>query len=272
MTTQYRSRGAFALLLALMLPLGNILSAEPTAASGGAVGPVGEPSQSRLERLSLNDKLRHSDGVLDDFRAGDLETRVIVRLRSPDEADALADLSRWSIDAGVPELLQRAGKRPFFNLKDAEIRERLRRSVTKKVGAFVARMRAPGVAITQRFAYQSGLAAKVTAEGLERLLQDPEVLLVEPDRLLEAHTDQGISLMDGIQPSTDYDGSGLSIAICDTGIDTSHPMLGGGGFPIFNAKVIGGYDTGDGDNDPRPNGEAHGTACAGIAEIGRAHV
>ena len=59
-----------------------------------------------------------------------------------------------------------------------------------------------------------------------------------------------------------YSGEGLSVAICDTGIDYSHAALGNGGFP--NSKVIGGYDTGDNDNDPMDL-EGHGTACAGIA-------
>ncbi|MEI6914085.1 MAG: S8 family serine peptidase, partial [Armatimonadota bacterium] len=50
----------------------------------------------------------------------------------------------------------------------------------------------------------------------------------------------------------------------DTGIDYNHARLGGGGFP--NSKVLGGYDFGDGDSDPIPNGgQAHGTACSGIA-------
>jgi len=54
----------------------------------------------------------------------------------------------------------------------------------------------------------------------------------------------------------------LAIAICDTGIDYTHPKLGNGGFP--NSKVIGGYDFGDNDSNPMdPDG--HGTACAGIA-------
>ena len=84
---------------------------------------------------------------------------------------------------------------------------------------------------------------------------------------MEPHLRQGIPLMAADTPSETYTGSGLSIAIVDTGIDTSHPRLGGGS-SIFNSKVIGGYDTGDNDADPRPNsstGEAHGTACAGIA-------
>ncbi|MBC8417309.1 MAG: S8 family serine peptidase, partial [Desulfobacterales bacterium] len=59
-----------------------------------------------------------------------------------------------------------------------------------------------------------------------------------------------------------YNGSGLAIAICDTGIDYTHSKLGNGGFP--NSKVIGGYDFGDNDSNPMDL-EGHGTACAGIA-------
>jgi subtilisin family serine protease len=59
-----------------------------------------------------------------------------------------------------------------------------------------------------------------------------------------------------------YSGEGLSVAICDTGIDYNHVALGNGGFP--NSKVIGGYDTGDDDNDPMDM-QGHGTACAGIS-------
>ena len=72
----------------------------------------------------------------------------------------------------------------------------------------------------------------------------------------------GIPLMNAAEARNSYSGSGLSIAICDTGIDYTHPKLGGGGFP--NTKVIGGYDTGQDDADPM-DGNGHGTGCAGIA-------
>jgi subtilisin family serine protease len=68
--------------------------------------------------------------------------------------------------------------------------------------------------------------------------------------------------MNASVPRSIYNGSGLSVAICDTGIDYTHPKLGGGGFP--NSKVIGGYDCGDNDNNPM-DADGHGTACAGIA-------
>ena len=128
------------------------------------------------------------------------------------------------------------------------------------------RLGATGIKVTQRFSYQFGFAAQVTPAALERIVNWPDVVTVEKDSILEAHLAQGIPLMNAATVRTTYTGSGLSIAICDTGIDTSHPRLGGGGFP--NAKVIGGYDTGDNDADPRPDsvsGQCSGTACAGIA-------
>ena len=57
-------------------------------------------------------------------------------------------------------------------------------------------------------------------------------------------------------------GQGTSIAIIDTGIDYTHPNLGG----CFGTgcKVIGGYDFANRDNDPMDD-NGHGTHCAGIA-------
>ncbi|KAJ2929699.1 hypothetical protein H1R20_g7387, partial [Candolleomyces eurysporus] len=66
-------------------------------------------------------------------------------------------------------------------------------------------------------------------------------------------------------------GKGIKIGIIDTGIDYTHPLLGGGIGP--GKKVIGGYDfvgdAYDGTNDPVPDDdpldcEGHGTHVAGI--------
>ncbi len=58
------------------------------------------------------------------------------------------------------------------------------------------------------------------------------------------------------------DGKGMLIGIIDTGIDYTHPDLGGGFGPKY--KVVGGYDFGDNDPDPMDQ-EGHGTHVAGIA-------
>jgi Subtilase family len=58
----------------------------------------------------------------------------------------------------------------------------------------------------------------------------------------------------------DYDGTGQTVAVIDTGIDYTHPNLGAG----FGAgkKVIAGYDFFENDADPLDT-DGHGTAVAG---------
>ena len=56
-------------------------------------------------------------------------------------------------------------------------------------------------------------------------------------------------------------GAGVTVAVIDTGIDYTHPSLGGGFGP--GHKVAGGYDFVNGDADPADD-NAHGTHVAGI--------
>lgn len=69
-------------------------------------------------------------------------------------------------------------------------------------------------------------------------------------------------------------GRGVTVGIVDSGIAYDHPALGGGGFP--NAKVVGGHDFADDDNDPYDDaaGSAagHGTHVAGIVAGSDEHI
>jgi len=57
-----------------------------------------------------------------------------------------------------------------------------------------------------------------------------------------------------------YDGSGIIIAVIDTGVDYNHPDLFGFG---EDGKVIGGYDFVENDKTPIDT-NGHGTEVAGI--------
>ena len=57
-----------------------------------------------------------------------------------------------------------------------------------------------------------------------------------------------------------FDGTGIKIAVIDTGVDYNHPDLFGFG---KDGKVIGGYDFVDNDNSPMDT-NGHGTEVAGI--------
>jgi len=191
-----------------------------------------------IQAFSKSPKLRGASDILKDFADGKLRTRVIVNLNGPEKTVQ------------------------FQNFADISVRQALKQEVSEAQDAVISDLNPMEVAITNRFTYLFGFSADVSLSGLQALVDHARVLSIEPDRLLHAHLAQGIELMNAYDASGVYDGTGISIAICDTGIDYTHPMLGMTGFP--NSKVIGGYDCGD--DDPLPiDQNGHGTACAGIA-------
>ena len=192
----------------------------------------------KIEALSTSPKLSAPQAILEDFLEGGATTGVIVNLKRP---------------------LSIQGERDFNNL---EYRRHLVETVRATLDSVIGSLDPAEVRVTNRFTYFPGFSAEVTLEGLEELVAHPRVLSIDKDHIRYAQTAQGIPLMKASTVRNTYNGSGMAIAICDTGIDYTHPKLGGGGFP--NTKVIGGYDCGDDDTDPM-DGQGHGTACAGIA-------
>ena len=191
-----------------------------------------------IKTLSDSPKLTAPQAIVKDFMDGKSTTRVIVNLRKPAKADRL------------------------HNFKEMAVRKELKQTVIDFQDRVISNLNDSEIGITNRFIYIFGFSAEVTLQGLQDLIDNADVFSIEKDEILHANLAQGIPLMNASTPRSSCNGSGLSVAICDTGIDYTHPRLGGGGFP--NTKVIGGYDCGDNDNDPM-DGDGHGTACAGVA-------
>ena len=78
---------------------------------------------------------------------------------------------------------------------------------------------------------------------------------------------QGLTMLGADSVRARFDGSGIAIAVIDSGIDPTHPLLGGssgcGPEGFVNDKVIGGWDTGEKDGLPCDSA-SHGTKVAGI--------
>jgi subtilisin family serine protease len=182
-------------------------------------------------------KLIEANDILKPLNAGEQRVRVQVLLANPEEA-------------ANPDWTDRAAL------------VRVHEAVKQRQDRLLARLPAGEYKVRHRFENFAGFSAEITRGVLERLLNDPDVVSIEPVREVRVHLAQGIPLINGMVYRSTYNGAGVAAAVVDSGVDYTHPRLGGGGFP--NSKVLGGYNIGDNNADPKPNGVAHGTSCAGI--------
>ncbi|MGA1823813.1 MAG: S8 family peptidase [bacterium] len=191
-----------------------------------------------IQELSANPKINVPEAFLRNFVEGESKIRVIVNLHVP------------------------SGFKSTQEFKNIQFRQTLQSEVSHVQERVISALDTSNICITNRFSYIFGFSAEVTLQGLQGLVDNPDIASIDEDKILSAHLAQGIPLMNAATARSTYNGSNIAIAICDTGIDYTHERLGNGGFP--NSKVIGGYDTGENDPDPM-DGHGHGTCCAGIA-------
>ena len=216
-----------------------------------------------LQNLSANEKIINPASLLAQFYLGKSRVSVIVSLEQSTAAQRFSEEAKSS----APDTFTQTPGNTFYNLEDENIKIALKETVAQTIDAFVADLDPQHIEVTRKFEYVFGFTALVTPEGIQTLVDSGLVVDIAENMVLEPNLAQGIPLMGASAPRSTYDGSRVSVAICDTGIDTYHPKLGGS-TTIFNTKVIGGWDTGMNDSDPRPSGvspSAHGTNCAGIA-------
>jgi subtilisin/minor extracellular protease Epr len=132
-----------------------------------------------------------------------------------------------------------------------------------------AMVRGHGGDITYSYTIINAIAAKLPEPAIENIQKNPRVTYVEMDgevHTLEDTLPWGVDRIDaelvwnGAEDGCDVivgrnAGTGVNVAILDTGIDYNHPDL--------NDNYMGGYDFANGDSDPMDD-NGHGTHCAGI--------
>lgn len=102
------------------------------------------------------------------------------------------------------------------------------------------------------------VAAEMPEIALPRLAANPKVAYIEKDHkvtALQQTLPWGIDRIDAELVHPYNKGTGVKVAIIDTGIDYTHPDL--------DANYRGGYDFANDDADPKDD-NGHGTHCAGI--------
>ena len=200
-----------------------------------------EHYERQIERADGADKLRRMDSLAQTYDEATNRTRVMVLMRSD----------------GAPPEAER--------YQSPEARAAWQGEVLQMQNQVIRRVRSDEMTVHTLYKNIPGMVCEVTADGMAALMGDPNVEAVQADTLERRFLAQGIPLMQASGVRSAFDGSGMTIAIIDDGVDYTHPDLGGGGFP--NAKVISGIDTaGAGDADPFPGGgNTHGSSVSGIA-------
>ena len=115
---------------------------------------------------------------------------------------------------------------------------------------------------------EGAVAATVDEDQLEELKKDDNIVEIYEDRPIEAFLSTATAYIKGDLIRTlrynnsNITGNGQTVCIIDSGIDYTHPSLGG----CFGAgcRVVTGFDIRNDDNDPQDD-NGHGTHVSGIA-------
>ena len=111
------------------------------------------------------------------------------------------------------------------------------------------------------------MAADIPEQGIENLEKSGKIAYIEPDYKINIEPDYEIKALENTIPwgitrigaplvhTNGNKGTGINVAIIDTGINYNHPDL--------QDNYKGGYDFVNGDVDPLDD-NGHGTHCAGI--------
>ncbi len=178
-----------------------------------------------------------------------------------------------------PSLLQRnkpSKNRFFIKLKDAPAYVMMAKGTPKRKSAvlrqqerFVSQLKQdiPNIKLLTSFqTYQNLLVIEAEPGEVSRLAMHPEVSAIHRSYDLKVHIEDkkpliGLDVLTAEYGIENTNGEGVNVAIIDTGVDYTHPDLGG----CFGeeCKVIGGYDFVNDDTDPIDD-HFHGTHVAGI--------
>ncbi|WUW21677.1 S8 family serine peptidase [Streptomyces sp. NBC_01463] len=146
-----------------------------------------------------------------------------------------------------------------------------RRAVAGRQQTFLDRAKSAGLRPTSPRKLNllvNAVAVTVKASEVQALRTLPGVVSVQPDAKIRMYTSDSVPLIGAPEvwkredPSgAAADGAGVTVAVLDSGVDYSHPDLGGG----FGEghKVVAGHDFVNGDDDPMDD-NGHGTHVAGI--------
>ncbi len=118
------------------------------------------------------------------------------------------------------------------------------------------------IVIKHRYESVPGIAAEISEDMIAALQQRDDVIALYPDREFRVMLNESRRIIGAdVLESYGYRGTNQAACVLDTGVDYTHPALGG----CFGPKcaVAGGYDVVNNDQDPMDD-NGHGTHVAGV--------
>lgn len=171
--------------------------------------------------------------------------------------------------APVPVIIRFNLPEPFYAIDDSPQRRSQKRAQFDDAKSRAQALLRGNGRLKRELRIINGMSADVDRASLDALERSPLIRRIELDRTYRAILDASTQAIGATAVWTLFDannepltGRGRRIAILDTGVDYTHPDLGGCLGPA--CKVIGGYDFVNNDPDPMDD-HGHGTHVAATA-------